>query len=1120
MMDELMFWKQKIIQALHDPPAKPYAFFPGAGGHVNSAKHLFKLFTGEPMRFYARRPDLAASGADRPVLSRPRGEKGQYGLVPFYKAGNDLITHPLSDFPLRLGSTRTQPLSLEGVEELLARQGEIIRKLGSTNGTGIDGGQAGTEGAASEPQILEDEIIGGEPPQAWNDLRELRSGFLRLWRRFRDDLAAEYEAERLLWERMPGDSRIPDHSIWEHLKVASALAFLNSGSGAKVSEEKEPWLFNFALYPVQSFIEESRTSRDLWVSSFLIADLAWHAMKPIVEHYGPDVIIYPDLRANPRVDNWLYRDPARRDALPESLDYPATYAAVLPNTFTAILPGGGKEHLRPIDEIALECGKSVQDRWRELETLVSAWLAKKTNTSRWEEIWRRQHSAVFTSYWTAVHWQIPSPIKNEAEFKMLTIGGALPSQDPEQLPAPSPATVESASRREKRLTIWMTPEVWGQYERARAVFGRVNLGYVQNERGFDYALTHHELRMRQRIRKQEAKYPLVPEEPGEKCTQCRKREALWGAEGGSRGIDARRQLVREFWQNLWERIEEPDRTDRLCAVCAFKRFLVEAGKDDKEKGLGPIYLDPEDSDQEANVPFPSTGAVAAQEFLFAVATSDSLDVRQAVSRVVSAHRATGLKRTLWPKTLPRLLDARHRSPLAREFLTIDPQESIFPDAIQTLIDRAKRGDDAELEKLLKAVKKLRDVQAKEAKNRRTEIPDAPDAHIGVLRMDVDRMGHLLLGDAERIGAKWREVIHPWVVKKIEEKEELKEAGWASLLDAPRLMGPSLHAFISRTLADFSHRIIPWVVEQEYGGRLIYSGGDDVLALAPARDALEIAARLQQLISAAWIIDTRFNEQPWSWRRGSGAFDRQQARRRFIIPKAPHNGEGKAARPIEFPLGQDDIEPAIGLDGVYGQPDGPFQVVSGLGANQSFSASIVYGHYKTQLSLLLRDGRRLLDETAKETEGRAAVALSHRSRGGSKSEIALKWRIRGSASREPVKAYDVIASVVKAFQERSLPGRLPYKLRSVAPLLLVEDDETSRERLAWGLLVQALDGASPGEKLEAAVLTLWMETYKFNVKLVDVQGRPGSEDKDEAAERSVDGLLLCRYLAGHGTEDQA
>ena len=64
-----------------------------------------------------------------------------------------------------------------------------------------------------EEQIFEAEQL-GETLENWGDAQQLREGFLRLWRRFREDLvfrveAGEFEALRgdRLWAEMPADIR-------------------------------------------------------------------------------------------------------------------------------------------------------------------------------------------------------------------------------------------------------------------------------------------------------------------------------------------------------------------------------------------------------------------------------------------------------------------------------------------------------------------------------------------------------------------------------------------------------------------------------------------------------------------------------------------------------------------------------------------------------------------------------------------------------------------------------------------------------------------------------------------------------------------------------------------------
>jgi CRISPR-associated protein Cmr2 len=52
---------------------------------------------------------------------------------------------------------------------------------------------------------------------------------------------------------------------------------------------------------------------------------------------------------------------------------------------------------------------------------------------------------------------------------------------------------------------------------------------------------------------------------------------------------------------------------------------------------------------------------------------------------------------------------------------------------------------------------------------------------------------------------------------------------AEFLKLGKRMGPSTHNALSRALLDFSNQLVPYLTETRYAGRLIYAGGDDVLA---------------------------------------------------------------------------------------------------------------------------------------------------------------------------------------------------------------------------------------------------------------------------------------------------
>jgi CRISPR-associated protein Cmr2 len=1074
-MNRLTFWKQKIVQAFHDPPAKPYAWYPGTGGHWGVSKELYGEFTGKEFKRYHGMPDWAAAGADRPLLAVPKGKKGP---VQVHWPSHPIVTHPLAQgyvFDVQHQDESEPEARAELRKELLEDELEVAQDLG---------------------KLLDD----------WQDEKQLQHAFIRHWRLFREALASNRKGAKTgdpVWELMPADSRSPDHSIWDHLRVTTALAFLTS---EKPSEAQTPWLFKFTVGPVQRFIQESRTSRDLWVSSFLFSDLVFYAMKPFIDHYGPDCIVYPDLRGNPRADCWLAEEV--NEALPEDLRNPGTFAAVLPNTFTALIHRGGADYLVPIEDLAQEARESVLRRWKDHAETVRHWLKGIVSSRRWEAIWERQHKNVIHTYWSAVAWEKPEKI----ELKESLRGRALPAQRP-GFREPEPEDREKAgkdreaiSERRERLAPWVNREVWSRYEWAREVYAYTNLNMHQMERGFDYALTHHQLGVRHTLRKATSPDTLGMEEPGEKCSLCGRRQALVADPGDSAAaIDISRRSARNFW--AFHKDLDPERTgaERLCAVCTMKRFLVAAGSDpenNKLKGINPLwagisttYEEVKDSDGKIRLPFPSTAMIACQEYLKNIVEDSKMAAF--LRDVADKAQRAGLPRTNFPRSLPKLAAFDPAaSQTAGDFLEFDVQNTLFPETVDGLThglnNQNSNGQKKEaLQALRKSVLELRN-QAKKCGH------GDPKTHFAVIRMDGDHMGRLLLGDEEMMDARWTDVLHPEAVKKIYKSDYMGNTGWIDLLEAKRLMGPSLHAFISRALAEFSHRFVPWVVEQEFSGRLIYSGGDDVLCLAPAEEALSITSRLQQLFSSPWIIDTDYQEDPWLWRRKGlqEKHDPERARQRLVIPLRPPDDQ-----PIRLPI----RDPALLEPYVVGQQRDSFHgEINGrlfpmLGPGCSLSAGIAYGHFKTPMSRMLIQAGHLLNDLAKEKCNRKAVALGHFSRNGVKTEFAMKW-INLDTQREAVQDLE---TVIEAFRKKTLPAGLPYKLRlraEAASSAFRGSDATltknEHDRLLRGLFDRALEVME--QLVKEAAFSLWNEGIKLF-------------PKDPA--RSVEGLLLARTLAG-------
>src|SRR5206468_7225804 len=101
-----------------------------------------------------------------------------------------------------------------------------------------------------------------------------------------------------------------------------------------------------------------------------------------------------------------------------------------------------------------------------------------------------------------------------------------------------------------------------------------------------------------------------------------------------------------------------------------------------------------------------------------------------------------------------------------------------------------------------------------------------------------------------------------------------------LMDAPRHVSPSYHLQFSEALANFSVHVAGPIVEF-FHGQLIFSGGDDILAMLPAANALPSARALRMA----------FRGDPELWRcfDDTPDFVRERSCSPFLPGKAGQDG---------------------------------------------------------------------------------------------------------------------------------------------------------------------------------------------------------------------------------------
>ena len=92
--------------------------------------------------------------------------------------------------------------------------------------------------------------------------------------------------------------------------------------------------------------------------------------------------------------------------------------------------------------------------------------------------------------------------------------------------------------------------------------------------------------------------------------------------------------------------------------------------------------------------------------------------------------------------------------------------------------------------------------------------------------DGDSMSEWLKGSKLKT---YREYIPQELQHKIERFPPEIRQPVTEFLKIQKRMGPATHSALSRSLLDFANQLVPYLTESRYAGRLIYCGGDDVLA---------------------------------------------------------------------------------------------------------------------------------------------------------------------------------------------------------------------------------------------------------------------------------------------------
>jgi len=335
---------------------------------------------------------------------------------------------------------------------------------------------------------------------------------------------------------LPADTRIPDHSIWDHLDVTSAIF------SCLRHDVRHDGLCLFAVKipAVQEFISHSRKLSDLWASSHIYSTIIFEGIKVIVDKFGPDVIIYPQLRGNPMFDLAeftgehskfrLSDESANLGLIDKKVVNEKLQVANFPNVFLCFIPISKNDIHKEVED-------AIRQRWREIADKARDLLSNEADIYIDKKLWNDQ---INTAVEVAIAWL---RFYNFNEFNK--IKDKIPS-DLRELQEKWLSFVEEAERRS-------------------------NYGYFYL---VTYELLGIILAQKSRLWKAWKEQPIT----GKKCLMCGRRNALLER---FRDEKSKKEFYRYWKDNKWNKkpIDELKRFkhllkegERLCAVCLTKRL--------------------------------------------------------------------------------------------------------------------------------------------------------------------------------------------------------------------------------------------------------------------------------------------------------------------------------------------------------------------------------------------------------------------------------------------------------------------------------------------------------------------------------------------------------------------
>ncbi len=536
------YWDRKFIAYMHDPPDKVFNI---KAHEKQSAMWIEKFGLQKPNEAFWKKADAIASGFERGQVPSYSPDPNKNGAVDFLE--NPVISHPTSKMAqLKISFN---PERVSSAEQLTEKVFEFMEKE-----IGMKPGQGGYSDRFS-----------GDAAR-FSVARFLYTHLILRFKLAENDVAGL----GAFWHRIPADSRFPDHTVWQHNALCSALYSCIERAG----DESETGMMVFSITPVQQFIARARKLRDYWTGSMLLSWLAFEGICWVIENLGPDHVLYPSLIDQPLVNEYMKKE--WKVSHGSDLNPPKDIAS-MPNKFLFLIP------MSEAEVIAEEIKAHIRQEWKSLcekvhtscTTMLGSFLTDEGKTFI-KQVFDRQNRNFWDLQWTAAH------LVSEKDMPEI-----------ERLLSKS---------------VYETPaELLNRFN--RIISDKPH--YVKPDRGELYTVTHSLVQAALAAKKIRKAVERLPE-TGEKCHLCGEFEILHHKEYGD-DISASdyKDDTDAFWSKLkanWDHGEEfslgynLNDNEKLCSICLTKRMAYSALKSDRGHVLHGVFRDKKG--------FPSTTEIA------------------------------------------------------------------------------------------------------------------------------------------------------------------------------------------------------------------------------------------------------------------------------------------------------------------------------------------------------------------------------------------------------------------------------------------------------------------------------------------------------------------------------